>query len=383
MRKLWIDLPAFAPDYSGICSAFYELGGITVIHDASGCTGNYTGYDEPRWYGHESRVFCSGLREIDAVLGRDDKLIGDILYAVKDLSPTMITVLGSPVPMVIGTDMSGIACELEKRSGLPAFGFDTNGLSLYNKGVSAAMKALAERFVEKTEDRIAGGINILGLTPLDFGTGGNARSLIQWVFDNGFVLCSSWMMETSLDQIKEAGRAKVNLVVAESGMETARWMERKLGIPYVAALPLCDGKAATLLLEQTMEDGKSRCLKDRGEEGDILIVAEQMLANAIRHEILMRFPERKAVVGTMFGLRPELASPQDLNLLAEEDLRKALSFGRFRCLVGDPLFEQLILPEKPMRFIELPHVAVSSKMYWDKIPLYIGEEMSRVLQKIL
>ena len=59
MSKLWITLPAYAGDYSGVCSAMYELGGLAVIHDASGCTGNYTGYDEPRWYDAPARTFCS------------------------------------------------------------------------------------------------------------------------------------------------------------------------------------------------------------------------------------------------------------------------------------------------------------------------------------
>ena len=92
------------------------------------------GYDEPRWYGSKSAVFCSGLREIDAVLGRDDKLIDQIVKACADLQPSMVTVLGSPVPMLIGTDMDGIACEVEERTGLPAFGFSTSGLALYNQG---------------------------------------------------------------------------------------------------------------------------------------------------------------------------------------------------------------------------------------------------------
>ena len=44
MSRLCIDLPPFAPDYSGAASAFFDLGGIIVMHDASGCTGNYTGF---------------------------------------------------------------------------------------------------------------------------------------------------------------------------------------------------------------------------------------------------------------------------------------------------------------------------------------------------
>ena len=128
MAKLSVFLPPFSPDYSGVSSVLFDLNGITVLHDASGCTGNYTGYDEPRWYGSQKAVYCSGLREIDAVMGNDDKLIDNVLKAKESLDPDFIAVLGSPVPMVIGTDMEGIAYELEQQTGLPCFGFDTTGL---------------------------------------------------------------------------------------------------------------------------------------------------------------------------------------------------------------------------------------------------------------
>ena len=85
MSKLCISLPPFAPDYSGAASALFDLGGMIVIHDASGCTGNYTGFDEPRWFGSSSAVFCSGLRHMDAVLGNDDKLIRRIAEAAESL----------------------------------------------------------------------------------------------------------------------------------------------------------------------------------------------------------------------------------------------------------------------------------------------------------
>ena len=103
MSRLSITLPPLAPDYSGAASAFFDLGGIVVMHDASGCTGNYTGYDEPRWLNSRSAVYCSGLRRMDAVLGNDDKFIQMALNAAESLDPTLIAFLGSPVPMIIGT----------------------------------------------------------------------------------------------------------------------------------------------------------------------------------------------------------------------------------------------------------------------------------------
>jgi nitrogenase molybdenum-iron protein alpha/beta subunit len=64
-----------SPDYSGVASVFHDLGALTILHDASDCTGAYTGYDEPRWFGSSSPTFCSGLRETDAIMGEDGKLL--------------------------------------------------------------------------------------------------------------------------------------------------------------------------------------------------------------------------------------------------------------------------------------------------------------------
>ena len=83
MKQISLQLPPFAPDYSGACSALFELGGMIVIHDACGCTGNYTGFDEPRWYDGESQVYCSALRQMDAIMGDDEKLIGRVLDVYK------------------------------------------------------------------------------------------------------------------------------------------------------------------------------------------------------------------------------------------------------------------------------------------------------------
>ena len=42
-------MSTYTADCSGVASALYELGGMTVIHDASGCNSTYTTHDEPRW----------------------------------------------------------------------------------------------------------------------------------------------------------------------------------------------------------------------------------------------------------------------------------------------------------------------------------------------
>ncbi len=184
MAKLSIWIPPFSPDYSGAAAVLFDLKTVTAMHDASGCTGNYTGYDEPRWYGSRSGIFCSGLREIDAVLGNDDKLLDKMETAAEDIKPDIMALIGSPVPMVIGTDMTGLAYELEERTGIPCFGFDTTGTKYYDQGAFMAAKALIDRFAEPMP-AIAGRVNLIGADPMDFGSGEELKLLRDFLAAHG------------------------------------------------------------------------------------------------------------------------------------------------------------------------------------------------------
>ena len=66
MRQSYRMIPVYTADVSGVCSALYELGGMTVMHDPSGCNSTYNTHDEIRWYDQDSLIFISGLTEIDA-----------------------------------------------------------------------------------------------------------------------------------------------------------------------------------------------------------------------------------------------------------------------------------------------------------------------------
>ncbi len=378
MERLWITLPALAPDYSGVCSAMFDLGGICVIHDASGCTGNYTGYDEPRWYGSSSKIFCSGIREIDAVLGRDDKLINNIMKAGEEIHPTMYAVIGSPVPMVIGSDMKGIAHEIESKTGVPSFGFDTNGLGLYNKGISMVMCELIRRFTKDKQEKIPRGINILGSNAIDFSANENAGDLEKKLQEWGFSVIGKMMMGATVEQIENLATAEVNLVVTESGLAAAKLLKRKFNIPYVVGMPFGDCEDVRELLEAALQDGKERSMTDESEEGDILIVGEQVLANSIRRAIINKNPKRKVTVGTLIGLNKEIASAQDKNITSEEMLIELIDSGKYDVLIGDPLFEDLFVENSKMQMVKLPHIAVSSKLYWDEMPRFLSDEIKQM-----
>ena len=85
MRQIASRISIYSADAFGVCSALYELGGLTVMHDASGCNSTYNTHDEPRWYDIDSMVYISGISEMEAIMGDDDKFINDIIYTAKEL----------------------------------------------------------------------------------------------------------------------------------------------------------------------------------------------------------------------------------------------------------------------------------------------------------
>ena len=219
-------ISTYAGDTSGVASALFELGGMTVMHDASGCNSTYNTHDEPRWYDHDSLVFISALTEVEAMLGDDEKLIGDVVKAARELKPAFVAIAGTPIPMMTGVDFAAVARQIEDRTGIPSFGFDTNGMRSYVWGASAALAAVAERFVtvQDNQGTVQKGIpvNLLGLTPLDFSVLGADAAMKDLLEANGFSVLSRWAMGSSLDELKKSASAAVNLVVSGAGMGAAK-----------------------------------------------------------------------------------------------------------------------------------------------------------------
>ena len=93
MKDVHVIGPTYTADVSGVCSALYEMGGMVVIHDPSGCNSTYNTHDEPRWYDQESLIFISGLSQMDALMGNDEKLIRDICKAVRFYQPSFVALV--------------------------------------------------------------------------------------------------------------------------------------------------------------------------------------------------------------------------------------------------------------------------------------------------
>jgi hypothetical protein len=365
MARLSIWLAPFSPDYSGAASVFFDLNAVSAMHDASGCTGNYTGFDEPRWYGSSSAIYCSGLREMDLIMGDDEKLISKMLMAGTDLKPDIFVLIGSPAPMVAGCDLNGIARELEARSGIASFGVDATGTEYYDRGIFLAASALMNRFAEKGETR-PGTVNIVGANPMDFGQTENLADLKSLLLKNGIEITATLFMDYGLASLKDAPRAQANLAVSRAGFWIARLMEERYGQPFLAGLPIGEKNAASCvdLLRNVMEDGKSQVIKGERSNGGSarwLIVGEQIQSNCIRNALNIEYGEPDVTVGAIFGLEPALAAEGDVDLPDERAIKNEINSDRYDIVIADPFLYPL-LADKNKRFFHHAQYAVSSKL---------------------
>lgn len=368
-------ISTYAADVSGVCSALYELGGMTVMHDASGCNSTYNTHDEPRWYDMDSMVYISGLSEMEAIMGDDDKLINDITTAASQVSPRFIAIAGTPIPMMTGTDFVAIASVVEQRTGIPSFGFATNGMHSYLSGAGMAFQALARRMVKrdvmKTEDL---SLNILGVTPLDFSVNGCVDTMKMFLQDNGFTVISTWAMGSTLDEIEEAGRARVNLVVSYSGLAAAKELQKIFGTPYVVGTPYGSAFSTKLLKDlktaAEAEGNNNLCqtvsyqnLRKVSDSPDVTMIGESVLSGSLAAAISCKCDKSVQILCPL-ETEPSLLATGDYIAPDEDDLIPYLKESKI--VIADPLY-QPICP-KNCKFISLPHEAFSGRIYRKDIP---------------
>lgn len=369
-------ISTYAADVSGVCSALYELGGMTVMHDASGCNSTYNTHDEPRWYDMDSMVYISALSEMEAVMGDDRKLVDDIVSVAKELNPGFIAVAGTPIPMVIGTDFEAVAAMIEKESGIPTMGFPTNGMHSYLSGASMAFAGLARRFcLGETKKTEALSANILGLTPLDFSVNGSAQDIKALLEQNGIEVVSSWAMGSSLEELQRAGAAHVNLVVSHAGLETAKLLKERFGTPYVAGVPV--GREFSSLVVQTLrsaaktgENAVAYPKKARGHF-DGVIIGESVMAHSLAAAAALERAKNLRVLCPLEAEK-ELLGADSLHIHDETDIAECLAGERL--IVADPLYKPIC--PKDAVFVPLAHEAFSGRIFRRDIPDLIGRELN-------
>ena len=344
MRGLRKYLTPFAPDQSGAVSVLFELGGIVVICDAGGCTGNVCGFDEPRWFEQKSAIFSAGLRDMDAILGRDDRLVAKLADAAEKVDATFAAVIGTPVPAVIATDYLALKRMSEKKINLPILTVNTDGMEHYDKGEEKAFLEPFRTFAVEKYPVDEHRIGILGMTPQDVSdlkAADKMRELFQQKYDQQAVC---YGMGDGLEEIKKASSASKNIVVSPAALVAAQYLEKTFGTPYEISYPL-----AGELIPEMDYTGKK-----------ILVVHQQVIADSIRRELKARGAEI-VQVADWFMMKKELREEGDVFLRDEDDYIEVVENGDFDIIFADECMKRMI-PEFGGIFVNTRHFAVSGKL---------------------
>ena len=383
-------ISTYSADAFGVCSALYELGGMIVMHDASGCNSTYTTHDEPRWYDMDSMVYISALTEIEAIMGDDSKLIEDVVRAAEELHPKFIAIVGTTIPAMTGFDADAASRVIEERTGIPTFGFATTGMKSYVHGASLAFELLAEKLVEvqykkeelknKNEkynvvEHKMQKINILGLTPLDFSVNGSEKSKKEYYRSKGYEIISTWAMGSTLDEIKKSADADLNIVVSETGMGAALKLKEKYGTPYKIGISLAGEEIdVTDEYQESINEhnligffeGKINNVSDeenrayREDNTEILIMGERVNTLSLA-KYLSNNTDKKC-----YGYATTDSDEDEI-------IDTIKSLDNLQVIIADPLFKPILkLIDKSkaqkIKFISLPHEAFSGRLYRNEIP---------------
>lgn len=346
MRGLRKYLTPFAPDQSGAVSVLYELGGIIVICDAGGCTGNVCGFDEPRWFERKSAVFSAGLRDMDAILGRDDRLVAKLVDAAEKVEAGFAAVIGTPVPAVIGTDYQALKRMCEKKTDLPVLAVNTDGMELYDGGERKAYLELFKVFAREKLPVETGRVGILGMTPQDVSDLKAADKLREKFKSQGHqAVC--YGMGDGLDEVKKASSVEKNIVVSPAALECARYLEKTFGTPYEVGYPL---------VEELVPD-----MEYAGKK--VLIVQQQVMAGSIRAELRKRGADGEITVASWFSMEKDLLEEGDVSLKDEDDYMELVKNGGYDVIFADPCMKRMTNVTNGFSgmFLDAVHFAISGK----------------------
>lgn len=397
MRQAYRIIPIYTADVSGVCSALYELGGMTVMHDPSGCNSTYNTHDEIRWYDQDSLIFISGLTDIDAIMGNDEKFLRDIEDVAEELKPKFIALASSPIPFMNGTDFPGLARALTAETGIPAFSVPTSGMHDYVYGAGLALSEIARHFTGAAEKRKRK-LNLLGVTPLDFGPQPMVDAMKRRLEKYGWEILSTWAMGDTLEDLSHAGEAEVNLVVSSVGIPAANVLREKFGTPFLVGTPVegYEGEISDALEKaaespcEAFEDKKENSAEKSGAQisgeqeelwkvtpdqviylrkkdsplsgfiptPDITLIGEPVTMGSLAAVIEQKYRKKVQLLCSL-EITEGLLRQEDEVIRGEEAMEEKLKTARI--IVADPLYRP-ICPESAT-FYEMPHIAFSGRIY--------------------
>ena len=152
-----------------------------------------------------------------------------------------------------------------------------------------------------------------------------------------------------MEEILEAPKAGLNIVVSEAGISAAKKMKEEFGIPFKAGIPV-GGEDIDITVRFGAEGYTP--VEVSYKDCDCIIIGEAVSSFSLAEYLKLKTGRHIGVIVST-----------DLD---EDEIAQALLTAPDACtVIADPLFKPLL---KNKKLIRLPHEAFSGRLYRDEIP---------------
>ena len=222
------------------------------------------------WYFGQPRVPSTYLDSHDYVYGSQDKIDQAVEFLTAHADMELLAIVNTPGAALIGDDLEGIAARVA--GDVPTVTIQTPGFSSnICEGFEYALQAVFDQLVSVVPESVSAEtpissapenapsstgptINVLGLSLHHRNHEGDANEL-ERLFGLAGVHVNCFVgQRCSLQSLKNVPKAQLNVVVhPEYGLETALYLKRRFGTPFICVAPPI-GFAATEALMSSVCD---------------------------------------------------------------------------------------------------------------------------------
>lgn len=223
------------PPDSKLLGVMRAIGGISdavsIVHGRSCCHADTLLFRALTSPHDDIRVLGSGLRGQDVSAGGNRKLSLAIRSAYQEFKPELIAVLIASVPTMMGDDVEGTVARMQKEIPARILTFACAG---YEGRAGEGYEEVLGRLVSDMVPAEPKGnkVNLLGFKADEPAGACDLKEIKRMLADQG-IETNSILTGADFNNILHAPEAVLNIILGGDGLECARLMGERFGLPYV------------------------------------------------------------------------------------------------------------------------------------------------------
>ena len=178
-------------------------------------------------------------------------------------------------------------------------------------------------------------------------------------------------MRSDLDVLGQTSAAGVNWVVTAAALPLARYLQKRFRTPFIAGLPvgaqeterIIRGLRAAMNGAPVLNPFPPNPERTAETPSRALLIGEGLFCASLRAQMEIEQHVTPVQIGSFFTESQGFFRDGDRIFGSEGALSCALADPNLELVAGDPLIRKLLPADSPAKFMEIPHRAVSGRLY--------------------